>query len=162
MREKIICGMSIFFLADKAMVPTEAHIPSGYSVSVEPVTVFDYKDREEFVQALWSTLERGNPDIDEPAESEIVRDANGFFGFRNPVELKYAGVKSWDDLEHVSIYASVCAYPSGYIVEVFGRSPGGDWSDEIVLKAQVPVDEGLGAVVDMLTEHMASRTDFIS
>jgi len=159
MSEKIICGISIFFLADKAIVPTEANIPAGYSVSVEPVSVFDYRDRDEFANALWQAIETGNPDIPNPPDEEITRDAKGFPCFKNPLELKYAQVETWEEFEQSSIYASICSYPSGYVVEAFGRAANGTWGEDLVLSTRVPIEAGVGAVVATLLEHLLARTD---
>jgi hypothetical protein len=159
MREKIICGLSIFFLADRAIVPTEANTQAGFSISVEPVEVFDYRDRAAFVAALWEVIQTGNPDVANPPEDEIARDAKGFPAFKNPLELKYAQVNNWEELEQMSIYASVCAYPSGYIVEAFGRAPDGAWGEDLALNARIPIEDGLGGVVDALMQHLETRTD---
>src|ERR1700733_12296015 len=159
MREKIICGLSIFFLADKAIVPTEANIPAGFSVSVEPVKVFDYRDRDEFVAALWQAIQTGNPDVPNPPEEEITRDANGFPSFKNPLELKYAQLDTWAEFERSSIYASVCAYQSGYVVKAFGRAANGTWGQDILFDARVPLDDGLRGVVDVLLAHLQARSD---
>jgi hypothetical protein len=159
MREKIICGLSIFFLADKAIVPTEANIPAGFSISVEPVEIFDYRDRDEFVAALWQAIQRGNPDVPNPPDEDIFKDASGFPSFKNPLELKYAQVDSWEEFERSSIYASVSAYQSGYVVEAFGRAPNGTWGEDILLNARVPLDDGLHGVVDALLAHLQTRAD---
>jgi hypothetical protein len=123
------------------------------------VEVFDYRDKDQFVAVLWQALKTGNPDVPNPPDSEITRDAKGFPSFKNPLELKYAEVASWDDLERSSIYASVCAYPSGYTVEVFGRAASGTWGEDIVLSTRIPIEEGLGDVVDALLEHLQTRID---
>jgi hypothetical protein len=159
MKEKIVCGMSIFFLAEKALIPTEANIPAGYSISTEPVSEFDYRDREAFREALWEAIITGNPSVANPPDSEIIKDSHGFPRFKNPLELKYAGVDSWEELERASVYASVCSYPSGYIVEAFGRAADGTWSDERVLSERVAIDDGIDAVIDVLIAHIDSRSD---
>jgi len=159
MREKISCGLSIYFLADKAIMPTEANIPAGFSVSVEPVAFFDYRDKDAFIEALWDAIQTGNPDIPNPPDEEVIRDANGFLGFKNPVELKYAKVDNWEELERSSIYASVCVYPSGYVVEVFGRAPEGTWGEDRLLSTRIPLDAGVDAVVDAILAHLETRTD---
>ena len=159
MREKLTCGISIYFLADKAIMPTEANIPAGFSVSVEPVAFFDYRDKDEFIKALWDAIQNGNPDIPNPPDEEVTRDAKGFLGFKNPIELKYAKVGNWDELERSSIYASVCVYPSGYVIEVFGRAPEGTWGEDIALSTRVLIEAGVDAVVDVLLNHLDTRTD---
>jgi hypothetical protein len=159
MKEKIICGLSIFFLADKALIPTEANIPAGYSISIEPVAVFDYRDKEAFREALWDAISEGNPNVENPLDSEVIRDANGFPRFKNPIELKYSGLTSWEELERKSIYASVCSYPSGYIVECFGRAADGSWGEDIVLSARIAIEEGIDAVLDTLLTHLDTRAD---
>ncbi|MBS2009178.1 MAG: hypothetical protein JST01_19145 [Cyanobacteria bacterium SZAS TMP-1] len=159
MREKLNCGLSIFFLADKAIMPTEANIPAGYSVSVEPVAFFDYRDKDAFVEALWEAIQNGNPDVPNPPDEDVVRDASGFLGFKRPVELKYAGVESWEDLERSSIYGSVCVYPSGYVVEVFGRAADGTWGEDRLLSVRIPIDAGVDGVVDTILAHLETRTD---
>ncbi len=146
-------------MADKALVPTEAITPSGYTISVEPVEVFDYKEKDAFLSALWQAVERGNPSVPNPPDNEIIKDSQGFPGFKNPTELKYAGVANWEEFERKSIYASIATYPSGYVVDVFGRATDGTWSDDIVLNQRVEVELGLAGVVDVILEHLQTRTD---
>ncbi len=147
-------------MADKAIVPTEAHIPSGFTISTEPVEVFDYRDKDAFLAALWEVVRTGNPSVPDPAPDEITKDENGFPVFKNPTELKYAGVGSWEEFERASIYASVCSYPSGYVVDVFGRAADGTWAEDIAFNTRVPIDDGIGGVVDVLLEHIKGRNDF--
>lgn len=158
MTEQAICSMTLYFMNDRAILPTEADIPSGFSMSIEPVSVFDYRNRSEFIAALEKTIERGNPQIAEPPESEIVRNSKGIPASKNPVELQYAKFDKWDDLERNSIYATIDSYPSGFLVQVFGRAKNGKWSDVTPLEVRL-LDVGVPVVVDVILEHLKTRHD---
>lgn len=158
MREKQICGLSLYIMLDRAILPTQAATPSGFTISTEPVTVFDYRNRAEFIATVEKAIARGNPSVPEPPEEEIFRNASGMPGFKNPIGLKYAAVQSWDELERNSIYVTISCYPSGFLVEAFGRAKNGKWSDETPLEVRL-LGVGVPVVVDVILEHLKSRHD---
>lgn len=159
MREKPYCCIALIVLPDKAILPTSADTPSRFTISVEPVRVFDYRSKAQFLSALESTIERGLPTVSDPPENELIESGNGVPGFKNPVELKYADALSWDQLERKSIFVSVDCYPSQFLIESWGREPDGAWSDQKLLELRLPPDAGLNGVIDAILEHLTTRTD---
>lgn len=155
-REKLTCAVGLYLMADRAILPTEAITTSGLGVDIDPVTVFDYRNRIEFITALEKAIAAGNPVVPDPAEEELQPDGS----FKNPAGLKYSGVPTWDDLERKSILASVRCYPSGYLIEVFGRDKkNGKWSEDLALELRLPANVGLSVVVDAILDHLRNRQD---
>ncbi len=159
MREKPHCSMGIIVLADKAILPTSAQTPSRFTISVEPVQVFDYHDKNAFLGAMEKAIERGYPTAPEPTPEELEAFDDGMPGFKNPVELKYASVQSWDDLERKSIFVSVECYPSQYLIESWGHGSDGKWSDDKMLELRLPTPIGLEVVVNAILDHLNNRRD---
>lgn len=159
MREKPYCCIALIVLPDKAILPTSADTPSRFTISVEPVQVFDYRNKAQFCSALESSIKRGLPTVSDPPESELVEFGNGVPGFKNPVELKYAEVLTWDELERKSIFVSVDCYPSQFLIESWGREPDGKWSDGKLLELRLPPEAGLSGVIDAILAHLRTRTD---
>lgn len=159
MREQLTCALGLYIMANRAILPTEANTPSRFSISIEPVTVFDYRNRSEFIAAIEKAIAAGNPTVPNPSEDELERDAGGFPAFKNPVGLKYAEVSTWDELERKSIYASLRCYPSTYLVEVSGRDKNGKWSDDLALELRLPANVGVPVVVDAILDHLKTRRD---
>lgn len=158
-REKLTCGLGLYLMADRAILPTEAITASGLAVDIEPVTVFDYRNRSEFITAIEKAIAAGNPVVPDPAEDELERDVDGFKAFKNPAGLKYSGLPTWDDLEQKSILATLRCYPSGYLVEAFGRAKNGKWSDDLTLELRLPANVGIPVVVDAILDHLKTRKD---
>lgn len=158
-REKLTCGVGFYLMADRAILPTEAITENRLRVDIEPVTVFDYRNRAEFIAALENAIAAGNPIVPNPAEEELQPSADGFSEFKNPPGLKYSGLATWDELERKSILASIRCYPSGYLVEVFGRAKDGKWSEDTALELRLPANVGLSVVVDAILDHLKIRRD---
>lgn len=159
MREKPYCCMGLVILPDKAVLPTSADTVSRFTISVEPVQVFDYQDKTQFLAALKNAVERGLPTIPDPPEEDLIDFGDGVPGFKEPVELKYAGVDSWDELERRSIFVSLDCYPSQYLIESWGHASDGKWSDEKLLELRLPSDVGLEVVVNAILDHLKNRRD---
>lgn len=158
-RDVCYCSFSLFVLADRALLPTDADTPSLLTMTTEPVEVFDYRERDEFLAAVQRTIARGNPKIQMPPEQELYWDENGMPGLKTPVELKYAGVKTWNDLERNSVFYTVECYERGFVVISCGRKKNGLWSDDKVLELRMPPDVRIEGVVDAILEHLKTRTD---
>jgi len=92
MREKLKWGLGLYLMADRAILPTEAVTENRLRVDIEPVTVFDYRNRSEFIAALEKAIAAGNPTVPNPEEEELKPRADGSSEFKNPAALKYAGV----------------------------------------------------------------------
>jgi len=159
MREKPYCSMGLTILSDKAVLPTSAKTPSRFTIAVKPVQVFDFQDKVQFLDALKAAIERGFPSVPDPPEEELMHFDDGMPGFKNPIELKYAGVKSWDELEQKSIFVSLDCYPSQYLIKSWGRGSDGKWSDEKALELRLPSSVGLEVVVDAILDHLRNRRD---
>ena len=56
MREKPFSNLKIYILADKAIMPTDARTDSRWHCQIEPVEVFDYRNRAEFIAACKSAI----------------------------------------------------------------------------------------------------------
>ena len=106
-------------------MPTDARTPSRWHLSIEPVEVFDYHKRVAFLDACKRAIARGIPEVPMPAENEMYWDEQGPC-MKNPLQLTYADVASWDDLEKKSIYASIECYDRGFLIEVWGRAKNGN------------------------------------
>jgi len=158
-REKPYGDIEIYFLADRAIVPTTADTQSGFTISIEPVQVFNYGDKSRLLAALKTAADRGIQTVADPPEDQINRDESNFPGFKNPPVLKYAGVGSWDELERKSIYFSIECYPSGFLVDSWGRASDGKWSEEESLKLRLPASVGLNGVADEILNHLKTRRD---
>ncbi len=159
MREKLTCGLGLYLMADRAILPTEAITESRLRVDIEPVAVFDYRNRSEFIAALEKAIAIGNPAAPNPASAELEPDADGFPAFKKPAGLKYSGLSTWDELERKSILATVRYYPSGFLLEIFGRAKNGKWSEEAALELRLTLESGLNGVVEAILEHLKTRKD---
>lgn len=159
MREKPHCSMGLVILPEKAILPTSAKTPSRFTIAIEPVQVFDYRDKGEFLAALKEAIDRGFPDVMDPPEEELIQHEDGMPGFKNPIELKYADADSWDDLERKSIFLSIRCYPSQYLIESWGRAADRKWSDDKTLELRLPSDVGLEVVIDAILDHLRIRKD---
>lgn len=158
MTEKPYCDLGIFIMADKAILPTDARTPSRWHVAIEPVEVFDYHNRSEFIEVCKRAISRGMPEIAMPAESEMYWDDQGP-AMKQPVVLKYAGISTWDELEKKSIYVTIECYQRGFLIESWGHTSDGKWSDEKLLELRMPSDVGLEVVVDAVLDHLKNRRD---
>jgi hypothetical protein len=159
-REQAYAAFNLFVLADRAIIPTSADTPSRYTISIEPVQVFDYRDRATLKAALEQAISRGIPKIPEPPSSEIITDEDGPTGLKDPIEPRYAGVANWDDLERKSIFFCIECYPSGYLIESWGRSTNGKWSDSLSLEVRLPASVGIDGLTDQIINHLKTRRDF--
>lgn len=147
-------------MADKAMLVTRADTPIHLTMTTEPVDLFDFRNRDEFLAVVREAAARGIPMVEMPPEDELYWESNGMPGLKNPVELKYAQVKSWDELERRSVYYTVDCYPRGFVVISCGRNKDGLWNDETALELRMPSDVGLEGVVDAIIENLNTRKDF--
>lgn len=159
MREKTYCSMGLIILADKAVLPTDAKTQSRFTISTEPVQVFDYHNKNEFLDVLKNAIERGFPNVPDPPKAELIQHEDGIPEFKNPVELKYAQAESWDDLERKSIFISIRCYPSQYLIESWGHGADGKWSDEKLLELRLPSSVELEVVIDSILDHLKNRRD---
>lgn len=159
MREKPYCSMGLYILRDKAVLPTSALTPSRFTISIEPVQVFDYQDKLQFLSALNNAIERGFPTVADPPTDELVQHDDGMPGFKNPPVMKYVSAKSWDDLERESIFLSIRCYQSQYLLESWGHGPDGKWSDDKLLELRLPSSVGLDVIVDAILDHLKNRRD---
>lgn len=159
MREKPLCSMGLLVLADKAILPTSAKTPSRFTISIEPIQIFDYHDRNQFLSVMKNAIDRGFPSVPDPPEEELIQHEDGMPGFKNPPVLKYADTDSWDDLERKSIFLSIRCYPSQYLIESWGRAADRKWSDDKTLELRLPSDVGLEVVVDAILDHLRIRKD---
>lgn len=159
-REKPNGAFNLFFLADRAVIPTSAKTPSRYTVSVEPVQVFDWHDKATLAAAIEKQIAFGIPQIPELKDDELIFTEDGQpTGLKNPIEPKYAGVPEWDDLERKSIYFSIQCFPSGYLVDSWKRAADGKWSEEQSLELRLPASVGLSGLVDAIWGHLQTRKD---
>lgn len=159
MREKPYCSMSLIIMPDKAVLPTDALTSSRFTISIEPVQVFDYHDKGEFIAALQTSIGRGFPNVSDPPDGDLVYFEDGMPGFKNPIELKYAQAASWEDLERKSISISLRCYPSQYLIESWDHAKDGKWSDEKLLELRLPSSVGLEVVVNAILDHLKTRRD---
>lgn len=159
-REQAYAAFNVYFLSDRAVIPTSADADSGYTVAVEPVQVFNWQDKAALVAAIEKQIAFGIPQIPGLRDEELIFDDEGEpIGLRNPIEPKYAGVSDWDDLERKSIYFSVQCFPSSYLVDSWKRAADGKWSEEQSLELRLPSSAGLAGLVDAIWEHLKSRKD---
>lgn len=158
-RERPYAHFNLFILADRAIIPTDADTPSKFTISIEPVQVFDYRDRQALVAAIEHSVSVGVPLVADPSPDELNQFDDGMPGFKNPPILKYAGVASWEELERRSICFFVQCYPSGYLVDCWGRAKDGKWSEEQSLELRLPSTVGLNGVVDAILDHLKTRKD---
>ncbi len=150
-KEKLLCWFGLLVLADKALLPTRIKTSRG-DCSVEPIRQIDYKNREDMIDAIKNAISIGNPKGEVP---EYVLK-------KGPTPMEpLAKAKSWADLERKSIYFSIDIFPSTFRVESWGRASDGTWSDENdkVLDMEIPAEKGPQAIVDVILEHLKTRTD---
>lgn len=158
MRAKPYCNLNIIIMADKAIMPTDARTESRWHLSVEPVEVFDYRNRSEFIAACKRAIVRGIPEVPMPAETEMFW-IEGRPELKHPIELKFAGTDNWDDLERKSVFVSVECYDKGFLIESSGRTPKGIWSEQDVLELRLNPEVGIEGVVDAILDHLETRKD---
>jgi hypothetical protein len=121
MREKPYCDLAMYIMTDKAIMPTDARTPSRWHCQIEPVEVFDYHNRAEFIAACERAISRGLPEIPMPSDKEMYFDEQGRPAMREPVLFKYTKLTDWDELERKSIYVTVECYHRGFLVESWGN-----------------------------------------
>lgn len=148
--------MNIVVMADKAIMPTDARTPSLFHIAIEPVEVFDYRSRDKFIAACKSAVSRGIPEVEMP--SDVTYDEKGIL-LREPIELKYSNCKSVEELESKSVLIAIECYDQGFLVESWGRSKDGKWSDEKVLELRLSPEVEIAGVVDAILEHLKTRKD---
>lgn len=158
MREEPYADLGIYIMADKAILPTTADTPGLYTCQVEPVEVFDYRNRADFIASCKHAISRGISHIEMPDEDQMYWDEQGP-AMKNPVVLKYANLSNWDEQERKSIYVKIECYPSGFAIEVCGRAKNGKWSPDDELDIVLKSDVGIEGAVDAILEHLRTRTD---
>ncbi len=109
-------------MADKAIMPTDARTEERFHFSVEPVEVFDYRNREEFISACKRSINRGAPTIGMPSGNDVINDEHGML-LKNPIEPKNSNFKSMDELEQNSVFVAVECYGQGFFDSVLGAPP---------------------------------------
>ncbi len=161
MRKKEVCygSFALYIMADKALIANDADTPMHLSMTVEPIEVFDYNIRDEFISFVKKAVARGIPKVEMPPEEELYWDKNGMPGLKAPPELKYAKVNTWDELERKTVYYSVECYERGYVVISCGRNKNGLWSDMTALELRMPAEVGLEGVVDAILQNLRTRSD---
>ena len=158
MREKPYAKLGIYIMPDKAIMPTIADTPGMWSCDIEPIELFDFHNRNDFVAACKRAIERGIPQIPMPTEDEMYYDEQGP-AMKEPVILKYTKLSNWDELEHKSILISIKCYPSGFVLRSWGHSKNGKWSDDKTLDEVLDTKIGIEGVVDTILEHLKTRKD---
>lgn len=158
-KEKAYGAFSLYIMAEKALIASQADTPMHLGMTVEPIEVFDYRNREEFLAVVKKAAARGIPQVEMPSEDQLYWESNGMPGRKNPPELKYAQVKTWDELERRSVYYSVDCYERGFVVISCGRDPNGLWNDETALELRMQADVGLEGVVDAIIQDLKTRKD---
>jgi len=159
MREKPFCSMGLYILPDKAVLPTSALTPSRFTIAIEPIQVFDYHSKNEFLSAIKKSIDRGYPMVADPPQDELVQNEDGMPGFKDPPVLKYVNADNWDDLERKSIFVSLDCYPSQYLIESWGRAADQKWSEDKTLELRLPASVGLEVVIDAILDHLRIRKD---
>jgi len=158
MTEKPYCDLGIFIMADKAIMPTDARTPSRWHIAIEPIEVFDYHNRADFIEASKRAISRGMPEVPMPSDTEMYWDEQGP-AMKDPVVLKYANVSNWDELEKKSIYVTIECYHRGFLIESWGRAKSGKWSDDKVLELRLDPEVGIEGAIDAVLEHLYTRKD---
>lgn len=143
------CGIGLYVLADRALMPTIKQAESGEYIDCEPYLAVDYGDPESLVTALKQALQTGNPPV-----LDINRK-------KPPAIQKLAGAKSWADLERKSIYFSVECWDSEFVVTAEGRGSDGCWNrqGDYLFEKHVPLENGIEAVADAILDHLKTRND---
>jgi hypothetical protein len=152
-------AFSLFVMADKALIATSGVTPNRLSMTIEPIEIFDYRNRDEFLAAAKRAAARGIPQVDMPPDDELFWHEDGMPGRKTPIELKYAQVKNWDELERKSVYFTVDCYDRGYVVISCGRNKNGLWNDDVALELRMPATVGMEGVVDAILDHLKTRKD---
>lgn len=159
-REKPYAAFNLFVLSDRAIIPTSADTPSRYTISIEPVQVFNYHDKAALTAAIEKQITLGIPKVPDPQDEELIFDADGLpDGLKYPIEPKFADVGTWDEFERSSIHFCIECYPSGYAVECWGRAADGKWSDDEPLDLTLPASVGIAGLVDAIWSHLQTRKD---
>lgn len=122
--------------------------------------VFDYHDKASLAAAIEKQIALGIPQVSDPKYEGLIFETDGRpVGLKTPVEPKYAGVPEWDALERNSIYFSIQCYPSGYLVDCWGRGANDKWSEEQSLELRLLSSVGLSGLVDAIWSHLQARRD---
>lgn len=150
-KEKKLSWFGLYVLADRALLPTCVKTSQG-DFDVEPIREFNYRNRDELLDAISKAVQKGNPLGDVPPIENRKK--------QTPME-KLAKAKSWADLERKSIYFSIKVFPSSFAIKAWGRAPDGKWSDEeeTALDVRIPAETGIEAVADAILDHLSNRSD---
>lgn len=159
-KDKAYGAFSLYVMADKALLVTQADTPMHLTMTVEPVEVFDYHQRDQFLSAVKRAAARGIPVVEMPPDEDLIWDKAGMPSLKVPIELKYAQVKSWDELERRSVHYTVDCYERGFVVLSCGRNNDGQWNDDTALELRMAPEVGLEGVVDAIIENLNTRRDF--
>lgn len=158
-RDVCYASFSVYVMADKTLLACDADTPAHLSMTVEPVDVFDWRHRSEFLVAAKRAVARGIQSVPMPPDDDLYWDENGMPGLKNPIELKYAEVETWEEFERKSIFYSVECYERGFVVISCGRKKNGLWSDDVALELRMPTEIGIEGVVDAILENLKERKD---
>lgn len=158
-RDVCYASFSVYAMADRGLLASDADTPAHLSMTVEPVDVFDWRNRAEFLDAVKRAVARGIQSVPMPPDEDLNWDESGMPGLKEPIELRYAGVKTWEELERKSFFYSVECYERGFVVISCGRQKNGLWSDEVALELRMPAEIGVEGVVDAILENLKERED---
>jgi hypothetical protein len=151
------CTITLYILADRAVMPTIARAEDGFYIDSEPVYEFDYSNLDALVNALSEAASRGNPKIQHPSQEQIV--AEGLkVGVKNGVAERYTDSKSWTALEKKSICITIEVWRTFYALTVWGRASNGTWGDA-AHKIEIPFDQGIIGLSHAIIDHLRTRTD---
>lgn len=151
-KSDFLCEIPIYIFADRGCIPTLGSTQKHFAYEVDPALQFDFNDRTAFAESLEEAIKHGNPPIEAPPRL----DTPG-------VMQKLLESKTWEDVERSSILFSLWCWRDAYQLRVFGRKNDGTWqtNEDPILDKEIPVELGVGQIVDAVLKHLNSRFDLV-
>lgn len=132
-------AVALYFLEDKAILPTIGKTDAGYDLEIEPVTVLDVSDRDGILAALAAALSTGNPVIPTPALNQ----------FQEPVVMRHVHLRSYQQFVEKATTWSILKGDDYYLIVPYLKGDCSGWTEDTEHHIKLPEH---GDATEMATE----------
>lgn len=138
--------ISLYLTPQRGYFAPDYKTSAGYYLQMEPVTDFDYRNRQELVSILEKAFAIGNPPMEAPVEAP-----------EESLIMKAGGYKSASELEKNTLPISIEKLTSCYEIRCPERLPNGRWDKRnFALSCSVPLELGCEGLADKLLGYIAT------
>ncbi|MBI2817987.1 MAG: hypothetical protein HYX72_13720 [Acidobacteria bacterium] len=132
-------SVALYFLDDKAILPTVGRTEAGYDLEIEPVTVLDVNDRRGIIAALAAALSTGNPVIPTPSPRD----------FPKPVVMRHVSLRSYQQFVEKATTWSILKGDDYYVIVPYLKGNCSGWKEDAEHHIKLPEH---GDATEMATE----------